>query len=222
MKFTRSVIPMLAVGACLMPCTSLAKGRPPHPPHPPLCAPLKSYDTDNDGTVSADELAAAKAAEVAEVLEKFLGKLDLDDDGTVTTAEATSVFGFISADWLEHVLERFDKNDDGAITGDDYKNKGPRGLRELVADLDSDADGELSADELQDAADAQAAERLAKFLEKFDTDTDGNVTTDEVIAAIQAQADKKFAALLERFDANDDGAITRAEVAAVLGKKRKN
>lgn len=213
----RYILPAIAIATCFGAVTASAK--PDMRRHGGLGAPLKAYDADKDGTVSADEFATAATAEVDKLLAGFLAKHDSDADGTVTTAEAQALFATFSADWVEDVLDCFDRDGDGAITSADFI-KPPRHLKPLIADFDTDADGALSAEELQAAADQMTADRLERFLTKFDTDTDGNVTTEEARAVFQTAVDKKIAAILERFDANDDGAVTFEEVIATKGKKK--
>lgn len=194
---------------------AVGAGKPPGRPHRgKLCAPLAGYDTNKDGVVTPAEFTAAENAEVNSQVAAFLKKYDADADGTVTTDEARAVFNTISADWLEDVLDCFDRDGDGAITTADFLHL-PRQVVPLIEEFDSDDDGELSALELDDAADQITTERLERFLAKYDVDVNGDITTDEVAGLIQAKVGSKFDDLLERFDANDDGSVTAEESAAV-------
>ena len=170
-----------------------------------------AFDADGDGTVTAEELSTGSAAQVSAGVAELLAKYDADGDGTVTTKEAESVFAFISADWIEDTLGYFDTDGDGAITTADY-TKVPKSLKPLLREADTDADGALSATELQAAAATQTADRLARFLFKYDTDDDGTVTTAEITAIYQGQADAQIEALLSKYDTDGDGVISAAEI----------
>jgi Ca2+-binding EF-hand superfamily protein len=219
---SKSLLPILALAGLGLMLSSTAEaaigGKPGRPHRGKLCVPLAGYDANKDGEVSPAEFAAAEAAEINSQVTAFLKKYDSDADGTVTTEEATAIFTAISADWLEDVLDCFDRDGDGAITTADFLHL-PRQVVPLIEEFDADNDGDLSALELEDAADQIATERLDRFLAKNDTDGDGNVTTDELTALIQAKVGRKFDDLLLKFDANKDGTVTAEETAAVVPGK---
>jgi Ca2+-binding EF-hand superfamily protein len=220
---SESLLPILAfAGLGLMlssPVEAAAGGKSGNRPHRgKLCAPLFAYDTNKNGEVSPAEFAAAEAAEINAQVSSFLKKYDSDADGTVTTDEATAVFNAISADWLEDVLDCFDRDGDGAITTADFLHV-PRQVVPLLEEFDSNADGDLSVLELEDAAGQISDERLERFLAKYDTDADGNVSTDEVTALIQAKVGRKFDELLLKFDADKNGTVTAKETSAVVPGK---
>ncbi|MEQ6248544.1 EF-hand domain-containing protein [Sulfitobacter sp. HNIBRBA3233] len=73
--------------------------------------------------------------------------------------------------------------------------------------LDTNADGQITAEELT----AAAAERFAKA----DANGDGQVTPEELSAAAQAM---RKAHLLERFDTDGDGALSAAEIDRMIAQ----
>lgn len=79
---------------------------------------------------------------------------------------------------------------------------GKRRAGEFAA-ADTDADGQLSADEYQQLPEAVRAERARRVFERWDADANGTLTTDEF---------PSMATRLERLDANGDGKITRDEM----------
>lgn len=216
------LLPILAsagLGLMLSSTVEAAVSAKPDRPHRgKLCAPLAGYDANKDGVVSPEEFAAAETAEINTQVSSFLRKYDTDADGAVTTEEARKIFASISADWLEDVLDCFDRDGDGAITTADFLHL-PRQVVPLIEEFDGDDDGDLSALELEDAADQIANERLERFLSKYDTDADGSITTAEIAALVQAKVGKKYDDLLLKFDANHDGSVTAEETSAVVPGK---
>ncbi|SCM67152.1 EF-hand domain-containing protein [Donghicola eburneus] len=81
------------------------------------------------------------------------------------------------------------------------------GDRPAFAELDANADGEVSAEEFE-------AFRAAKFAEA-DTDGDGALSPDEMVARMEAQrAEQMRSRMLQRFDTDGDGKISPEEMAA--------
>lgn len=115
--------------------------------HPVVAA----LDTNNDGTLSADEIANAPVA---------LRKLDKNGDGKLTEDELRPNFGrgqggpgsVSPADMVKRLLE-FDKNNDGKLAKDEL----PERMQAMIERADTDKDGVLSRDELTKMAEAQAA-----------------------------------------------------------------
>lgn len=124
---------------------------PPHgpPPHPP--APIyKSLDSDGDGTISAEEIAAAAES---------LRALDIDGDGTVSRDEL-------------HPAPPEGAGE--APAGDEAQDPARRPRRPappLLAALDGDRDGVLSPAEIEAAPES---------LTELDRDGDGDLTPREI------------------------------------------
>jgi len=108
------------------------------PPPPPLLVPL---DTDKNGSLSAGEIDNASAA---------LAELDKNGDGSLSRKE---------------ILPPPPKKGESADTGGNGEDAPPppppkgkgKGLGPIVAALDIDKDGTLSADEIEDAPQALLA-----------------------------------------------------------------
>jgi len=118
---------------------------PPPPPHPPLL--LAVFDTDRDGVLSAEEIQNASAA---------LAKLDQNSDGKITQDEmrpprpegkdaaGTDPQGPPpSRPPAPPVIAALDTDQNGTISAEELKNA-PESLKQL----DTNGDGELSPEEL--------------------------------------------------------------------------
>jgi hypothetical protein len=122
------------------------EGHRPPPPVPPI---LAMFDTDRDGMISAVEIDEASAA---------LAELDRNQDGQITREELRPPRP-----------EGRDDNEGGRPPGP------PRGHRPppppVIAALDTDRDGTLSAEELEEAPDS---------LLELDMDGDGELSPQEL------------------------------------------
>src|SRR5689334_1375376 len=124
-------------------------------PRPALPDQLNQFDTNNDGTISAAEIAAAKETLVNEAKTQLFGKYDTNGDGVITSSEAMAVFDVIANDWVEDLLAHFDRNHDGAISSADFVFV-PTVLSDVFKQFDTNGDNVLSADELEAAVQSKA------------------------------------------------------------------
>jgi Ca2+-binding EF-hand superfamily protein len=167
-------------------------------------------------------------------------KLDANQDGKIVADEAPEEQRTL----LGRLLRRGDKDQDGALTREEFAaalqdplrrpadeprrpEPGPGGRpgfrpmagasSAILAALDADRDGELSADEI-----AKASESL----KKLDRNGDGNITPRELAPPVQGvpgqrprpEADRAereaMLARLKMQDANGDGKLSRDEITA--------
>lgn len=98
---------------------------------------LETYDTDGDGSLTQDELIAARTAQ--------LTKFDTDGDGSLTIDEYEAL-------WLdamrERMVDRFQAHDDdgtGTITVEEFNEN----FTKLVERGDRNGDGVLNADDMR-------------------------------------------------------------------------
>lgn len=105
----------------------------------------------------------------------ILAALDTDSDGVISARELRAA---------AKALQALDRNDDGELTADEYQGV-PVGdaagggaaaaVHPLVAVLDADSDGTISARELRSAA---------RALKQLDRNDDGQITPDELVAGV--------------------------------------
>jgi|GEM_PF-4753836 len=156
---------------------------------------IKSFDTDADGVLSADEDALAEK-EFNEAKAAWLDKVDKDNDGKVSGAEFGAAVKALRVEIREKRKER---------------------LLEL---FDTDGDGKFSKDERASVKEARKAqikeskERVGERIKAFDTDGDSKISIDELKAFMEAQREerKEFVKdLVGDFDKNKDGKLSDAE-----------
>nr|WP_180202716.1 EF-hand domain-containing protein [Pseudomonas sp. SbOxS1]NYU02226.1 histidine kinase [Pseudomonas sp. SbOxS1] len=136
-----------------------------------------------------------------------------------------------SQQFQKDLLSKLDANSDGAVDQDELNSalsqKTDDGLlvslSENFADLDSDASGSLSSEEMaamapppppprDPAADSELADTLIKAL---DSDGDGTLSSDELdsgLSSIGSTADST--AIFSALDKNQDGTVSKDELAA--------
>ncbi|WAC19934.1 EF-hand domain-containing protein [Luteolibacter sp. SL250] len=100
---------------------------------------IKALDKDQNGELSAEEIAGASAA---------LLTLDKDGDGKLSAEEIRPVMpprGETPHQIAERTFEAFDKNKDKKITGDEL----PERMKAMLGRADSDKDGAVTEEELE-------------------------------------------------------------------------
>jgi len=147
-----------------------------------------SLDTNGDGTVSADELAASKTSESSS--KSSSSASDSGDGGS-----SADLLAKLSSIIMAMLLQMGSSSDGSDDTSSGEPGSGDSAQQQLsVSDLDTDADGKVSATEFaaakpDDVTDEMSAELFAKL------DSDGNGAVDETeLQAMQqgpeaAQAD---------------------------------
>ena len=128
-----------------------------------VLAKFDSADTNQDGLLTANELAARAAARQQE---RF-SKRDKNNDGRLTRDEVARM--------PEAVFKKLDANGDGALTSDEIKGRGAgkRGALHFGR-VDENHDGAISRDESVGAAERRFA--------RIDQNHDGVVTAEEAKA----------------------------------------
>jgi Ca2+-binding EF-hand superfamily protein len=149
-----------------------------------------SLDTNGDGTVSADELAASKTSGSSSKSSSSSTASDSGDGGS-----SADLLAKLSSIIMAMLLQMGSSSDGSNDTSSGEPGSGDSAPQQLsVSDLDTDADGKVSATEFaaakpDDVTDEMSAELFAKL------DSDGNGAVDETeLQAMQqgpeaAQAD---------------------------------
>ena len=102
-------------------------------------------------------------------------------------------------------LKKADANGDGMISREEAKAN-PR-LAKHFDDIDTNRDGQLSADEMK----AFHAQRAAEHFKKLDTNGDG------LISKAEAATAPRLAEHFDQLDANKDGQLSKDELVAARG-----
>ena len=100
---------------------------------------IKALDKDQDGALSAEEIAGASAA---------LLTLDKDGDGKLSAEEIRPVMqprGESPHQVAERTFEAFDKNKDKKLTADEL----PERMKAMIGRADADKDGSITEEELE-------------------------------------------------------------------------
>lgn len=105
-----------------------------------------TLDTNGDGALTMEELAAAGAARFATA--------DTDGDGLLSaaelTAQATERAEGRAAEAVARMLEHLDENGDGNISQDELPDRGDRAER-MFERADANDDGTVTQEEFQEA-----------------------------------------------------------------------
>ena len=96
------------------------------------------------------------------------------------------------------------------------EHRGDRVMMLPFEDIDADADGKITPEEMQAQmlarATARIAERSARMIERMDRDGDGKLSAEEMRAG--PREGDRFARMLSRLDKDEDGALSREEFEA--------
>ena len=212
---------------------ALAQG-PGGPGGPPPRPVLLALDTDHDGKLSVEEIAAASVGLIT---------LDSDHDGQLTSLEYLASQNDPNANKPNETAARLmvlDKSGDGTLTKDEV----PERMQGMFARIDTNNDGKITQDEIKASATSQRGPngraqhggeptRRDPLLNALDTDHDGVISKEEIASAptslkvLDKDGDGTLAQgelrppqmtptdradhMLDEWDTNKDGKITKPE-----------
>jgi len=143
---------------------------------------IGAADTNGDGSLSLDEVEQALGQDTtsgADALGQAFAKLDTDGDGQISDSELTSALDARqAAGGAPHAHHAHHAHHAQASSSDMAS--------QMLTDLDTDGDGELSADEIQAALKQGSGDSLTSTIGAFDTDGDSKLSASELSSAIDA------------------------------------
>ena len=150
---------------------------------------IGAADTNGDGSLSLDEVEQALGQDTTsgadapqDALGQAFAKLDTNGDGQISDSELTSALDAQKAaggpQQAQHAHHGHHAHHAGASSSDLAS--------QMLTDLDTDGDGELSADEIQAGVKQGSADTLASTIGGLDTDGDGKLSASELSSAIDA------------------------------------
>jgi Ca2+-binding EF-hand superfamily protein len=156
---------------------------------------VSSLDTNGDGEVSADEIAAAFSAAGIDTskVDTALKAIDTDSSGTLNIDELTTA---ISSDMQAHGPK-------GPPPGGPPPGGTPPSADDAASSIltafDSDTDSSLSIDEILKALgqDSDTDGSVASVFSSLDSDGDGQINLAELTSAIQSNMDAGYRAYAE-------------------------
>jgi Ca2+-binding EF-hand superfamily protein len=190
-----------------------------------------SLDTDGDGQLSEAELDSLPGRRNRTGADR-LARLDTDGDGYVSQDELEQARQHMrSGKGGKHGgrpdFESLDTNADELLSADELDQLPSRGGRsgaDRLARLDSDDDGYVSREELEQARQHMRSGKGGKHggrpnFENFDTDGDGQLSRDEM-SQMKGPRGSPPPEVFDRMDADGDGYVTRDEMQS-MRKQRK-
>ncbi len=100
------------------------------------------------------------------------------------------------------MFAELDTNGDGTVSAEEFEARADRFAR-----ADTNGDGLLTAAEIAAAGEERAAQRAERMIARLDSNGDGALSEDEISSR------RDPARMFERLDANDDGTVSAEEFA---------
>ena len=185
----------------------------------------KTFDTDGDGKLSAEERQAwSKASREAWIMRRWDRNKDgvLDEEEYAAREKELAEYKRRTEEYRAKAkLLRWDKNKDGTLDAEETAamerrqaewkrqlEEQRRRTKELIARFDKNGDGTLNNTERQ----AMYADQRRQWIEKYDTNGDGKIDDDERRAMYEKIRRESE---LRQWDTNRDGELDDAERAAM-------
>jgi Ca2+-binding EF-hand superfamily protein len=182
---------------------------------------LQRFDANKDGTVTLEEMVAAR--------EPRFTRLDSNKDGAIDAKEVDTQAREAVDYWAKRLVRRFDQDRDGKITKEEFG----RYARDRFARRDLNDDGRITAEDLppglqgrerrfwrrmrdDDRADARGGSstlermlrRSDRIFQRYDRNNDGAIDASDIEARTAERAAYSSKRFLHRFDQNRDGKVT--------------
>lgn len=152
-------------------------------------------DSNGDGSISIDELRAARP----QVTEERFAAMDTNGDGQLSRDEMRAAAPARRDGANRRERPNLDTNGDGKISLAEMQASRPNATSERFNALDSDHDGFLSRDEI--------ASQRQRF-DALDSDSSGGTSLDEIRSQRPNMTQEQF----DRMDRNGDGQVDATEL----------
>jgi Ca2+-binding EF-hand superfamily protein len=200
---------------------------PPRPLTPQEQAILKKYDTNGDGKLEPDELAAAHGAAMQKtpargamaraIYDGLLTRFDVEHQGSLSAEEQARAVAALAADRpgiYQLLLRRFDRDGDGRLDAGETA-----ALFHYFAALPPAGRALAGAPRPPAAKGPPGKQLYVRLLAGFDHAHTGSLTAAEQAEAVdylQANAPGVYDRVLGQFDQNGDGKLDAAEIATMF------
>jgi Ca2+-binding EF-hand superfamily protein len=169
-------------------------------------AEMKLYDRDGNGRLDWIEVEVYRR----EFRRKVLKKFDVNKDGHLRGPERQKANA-----WLHARSTGKDKSPDPKVNVPLDRLMGGNDDRPMMAEYDTNSDGQLSDEEVRAAFATMREKRRRQMLQRYDTDGDGQLSKEERQAMWQGRGgvwrERAEAMALRHFDADGDGELSDDE-----------
>ena len=183
---------------------------------------LKQYDKNEDGKLDDEERKAMRKAWGKKwkhrkgEWNKIRKQYDKDGDGKLNHDERNALRKAMAEKWRKHgkfdlagrLMARMDEDKDGKISADEVHEK----FRRYFKNVDADADGTVNKKEINQAVKKAKIKFIShvqnRVFDKIDRNDDGKLDIDKIVAKIQKG--------LNKADTSGDGFIDKAEFKAII------
>jgi len=205
---------------------------------------LRLYDTNHDGRLDDQELAAAHAQMLEHQIAtggeparrlyaSMLQRFDKEHKGSLTPEEQAAAVTFVqqhNKEAFNRMLQRFDRNGDGTLDASEtaamftvFANLAARSRSPASLGAASGMGVTTTTTTTTASGNARgpafAAQVYSRLLARFDANHDGRLEPAEQVAALkalQANNPRIYQRMLERFDRDGDGTLDAAESQALF------
>lgn len=130
---------LIAAGAALLSGAAIAPvlAQPGHGRGGPATRLFETFDTNQDGRLTQDEINAARQGQ--------LNRFDADKNGQLSLAEYQALWADAMRERMVRNFQAHDRDGDGNVTVEEFQRR----FNDLVSEHDQNGDGAITRDELR-------------------------------------------------------------------------